>query len=265
MKKRNINIAVVIIAIVVLVVLFLSIDAILKIKSTQTTEGAVCGKINVQCITTPCDPVEETFSSRYEAEQRDAFDIRDGECITDFETCIAAGNPAMESYPRQCRDPESGKTFTENAWRLDDIQLRRHESDFSYGCFGCSTPKDDSPALCIDPIIEMRFVPETKNLHCNENFEVVINESATEELGNIGEACSQDSDCITPMRYMIQSNCPYGSACINDECRIVCPIIDHSLEETSECNQDTDCDCSERQDRTISCICDNGSCVSVEE
>jgi hypothetical protein len=228
MKKRNINITVVIIAIIVLVVLFLSIDAILKIKSTQTTDGE----------------------------------------IADFESCINAGNPAMESYPRQCRDPESGKTFTEiidDAWRLDDIQLRRHESDFSYGCFGCSTPKDDSPAVCIDPTIEMRFVPETKNLHCNENFEVVMNESATEELGNIGETCSQDSDCITPMRYMIQSNCAYGSACIDNECRVVCPIINHSLEETPECKKDTDCDCSERQDRTINCVCDDGSCVSVEE
>jgi len=33
--------------------------------------------------------------------------------ITNFEDCIAAGNPAMESYPRQCHDPISDKTFTE--------------------------------------------------------------------------------------------------------------------------------------------------------
>ena len=31
--------------------------------------------------------------------------------VTDFETCISAGNPAMESYPRQCR--HDGKTYTE--------------------------------------------------------------------------------------------------------------------------------------------------------
>lgn len=33
--------------------------------------------------------------------------------ITNFEQCIEAGNPAMESHPRQCRDPKSDKTFTE--------------------------------------------------------------------------------------------------------------------------------------------------------
>jgi hypothetical protein len=76
----------------------------------------VCGKINVQCITTPCNPVEETFPNRCGAEAADAFDIKEGACeenieINNFEDCIAAGNPAMESYPRQCR--ANGKTFVE--------------------------------------------------------------------------------------------------------------------------------------------------------
>jgi hypothetical protein len=31
--------------------------------------------------------------------------------ITDFTSCVAAGNPVMESYPRQCRG--DGRTFTE--------------------------------------------------------------------------------------------------------------------------------------------------------
>jgi len=31
--------------------------------------------------------------------------------ITNFEECVAAGNPVMESYPRQCR--ADGETFTE--------------------------------------------------------------------------------------------------------------------------------------------------------
>jgi hypothetical protein len=79
----------------------------------QNEGPSVCGKINVQCITTPCDPVEETFSNLCEAEKRDAFDIKEGDCISNFEECIAAGNPAMESYPRQCRDLVSDRTFTE--------------------------------------------------------------------------------------------------------------------------------------------------------
>jgi hypothetical protein len=32
---------------------------------------------------------------------------------SNFEECLAAGNPAMESYPRQCHDSISGRTFTE--------------------------------------------------------------------------------------------------------------------------------------------------------
>jgi len=33
--------------------------------------------------------------------------------INNFEECIAAGNPAMESYPRQCRTPD-GEHFVES-------------------------------------------------------------------------------------------------------------------------------------------------------
>ena len=32
--------------------------------------------------------------------------------VTDFQSCAAAGNPVMESYPRQCRHTD-GRTFTE--------------------------------------------------------------------------------------------------------------------------------------------------------
>ena len=30
--------------------------------------------------------------------------------ITNFDECVAAGNPVMESYPEQCRTPD-GRTF----------------------------------------------------------------------------------------------------------------------------------------------------------
>lgn len=32
------------------------------------------------------------------------------ELINSFEDCVSAGNPAMESYPPQCRAPD-GRTF----------------------------------------------------------------------------------------------------------------------------------------------------------
>ena len=76
----------------------------------------VCGKIEVQCVTAPCDPIQQTFSNRCNAEVRNAFDIVEGECVpdsvvTDFTSCADAGNPVMESYPRQCRS--NGKTYVE--------------------------------------------------------------------------------------------------------------------------------------------------------
>ena len=40
----------------------------------------VCGSIQVQCVTTPCDPVRETFSNDCVAKAAGAFDITEGEC-----------------------------------------------------------------------------------------------------------------------------------------------------------------------------------------
>ncbi|MEK7635345.1 MAG: Gmad2 immunoglobulin-like domain-containing protein [Patescibacteria group bacterium] len=44
--------------------------------------------------------------------------------VTNFEECVAAGNPVMESYPRQCRDGDNN--FTENIGNeLDKSDLIR--------------------------------------------------------------------------------------------------------------------------------------------
>jgi hypothetical protein len=40
----------------------------------------VCGRVNIQCITTPCDPILQTFENSCFAKQAKAFDIIDGEC-----------------------------------------------------------------------------------------------------------------------------------------------------------------------------------------
>lgn len=94
--------------------------------------------------------------------------------ITNFEECIEAGNPTMGSYPRQCRDPFSKKTFVEDvdAWRLDSIGLMQHETEGYFGCFGCNTAAD-GPAWCVDPSFEMKPVEETPKRYCNSDFEVV--------------------------------------------------------------------------------------------
>lgn len=51
--------------------------------------------------------------------------INNGVAITNFEECAKAGNPIMESYPRQCRTAE-GKTFSENVGNeVEKIDLVR--------------------------------------------------------------------------------------------------------------------------------------------
>lgn len=98
--------------------------------------------------------------------------------VSNFEECVKAGNPIMESYPRQCRDPTADQTFIEqieDSWRLDRIILMQHESEGSYGCFGCSTPQE-GPAMCVDPIQAMKQVEETPQRYCNSDVEVVESE-----------------------------------------------------------------------------------------
>ena len=104
--------------------------------------------------------------------------------ITNFDECIAAGNPAMESYPRQCM--ANGQTFVEeidDAWRLDDIQLMQHETEGYFGCFGCSVPsggEETGQAMCVDPAFEMKPAEETAERYCDEEFNVVSVEEENE-------------------------------------------------------------------------------------
>ena len=53
------------------------------------------------CITTPCTMPKITIFESFQNPQ-----------INSFEQCIAAGNPAMESHPRQCRTVD-GDHFVE--------------------------------------------------------------------------------------------------------------------------------------------------------
>jgi hypothetical protein len=183
--------------------------------------------------------------------------------ITNFEECISAGNPAMESYPRKCRDPISQKTFTEeidDAWKVDSIMLMRHEIDGRFGCFGCSAA-GKTPALCIDPIMEMKPFIETSQRYCNSDFEIITQEE---------QSCNTNSECKLPMEYAIQSNCPFGTACIDSKCKVVCPLTYHdpnpeiSKSYPFTCETDSDCDCTERGIKTLECRCIDNTCLSVE-
>ena len=35
--------------------------------------------------------------------------------------------------------------------------------------------------------------------------------------------CVNDSDCQTPVEYLVQSRCPFTSLCLNGRCAVICP------------------------------------------
>lgn len=38
-------------------------------------------------------------------------------------------------------------------------------------------------------------------------------------------SCNRNSDCETPMDYLVQSRCPFTSICLADKCTVVCPDV----------------------------------------
>ena len=96
-----------------------------------------------------------------------------------------------------------------------------------------------------------------------------INTKKDDYESNLGDSCKKYSECKLPMEYAIQSNCPFGTACIDSRWKVICPLFYHDpIPEISksyhyECNYDKDCNCSQRI-HSIKCICLDKSCVSVE-
>ncbi|MBN1258368.1 hypothetical protein JXA05_01280 [Candidatus Peregrinibacteria bacterium] len=78
----------------------------------------------------------------------------------------------------------------------------------------------------------------------------------------VGDACEKDEECKMPMEYAVQSNCPFGAACLSGKCAVVCPLFYNDPEKT--CQSDADCDCSWRGGKTLKCLCHAGQCLSVE-
>jgi hypothetical protein len=81
------------------------------------------------------------------------------------------GNPC-EPIPTTTPVPEDIYNDVTDGWKNDGIILMQHETEGYFACFGCSTPSE-GPAMCIDPIPEMKQVTETEERYCNSNFELV--------------------------------------------------------------------------------------------
>ncbi|MFW6230646.1 MAG: hypothetical protein ACOC32_01335 [Nanoarchaeota archaeon] len=122
--------------------------------------------------------------------------------------------------------------------------IESFDSQCVYGCVSCPT------AVC-------------ENNKCREVCEEPQGNASAE--ANLGESCSADEECALPFDYAVRSNCPFESNCIDDACKIVCPLGFQEIpNEEVSCNTDADCDCSVRGDATIACRCHEGACVSVE-
>ncbi len=78
--------------------------------------------------------------------------------------------------------------------------------------------------------------------------------------------CIKDSDCVTPGDYLIRSNCPFTSACIEGNCAVVCPSWNYETNKSYQkpCKKDNDCTCEDYLAIDMkSCACINQNCFAV--
>jgi hypothetical protein len=102
------------------------------------------------------------------------------------------------------------------------------------------------------------FTDEDDWLCINGEWTKHGNPSAPKPISFCEKSCVSDNECETPGEFLMQSNCPFASACIGNQCRVICPLFE------SECSSNEDCNCDQRSDRSLNCLCLKGECVSVE-
>jgi hypothetical protein len=86
---------------------------------------------------------------------------------------------------------------------------------------------------------------------------------------SIGESCILDTDCKTPVGYLIRSSCPFESKCIESKCSVVCigpyKTEQDALNKIPQCNKNTDCDCTMfyAGSDIKKCSCIEGLCAAI--
>ena len=87
----------------------------------------VCGEIEIQCITTPCIPVKETFSNRCMAENAGAENIVEGKCKSTEETF------SIQSELKDCVGVGPQKCMVVNGnYFYDSIEGFEYEEGYNY-------------------------------------------------------------------------------------------------------------------------------------
>lgn len=111
--------------------------------------------------------------------------------ITTFEECVAAGNPVMESYPRQCNTPD-GKNFVEEIPPMNDPIVFN-------GCAvaGCSSQLCVSAEEAANIVTTCEYRSEYacyQEAHCGPQADGKCGWSDTAEL----RACLSSSSMLMP-------------------------------------------------------------------
>ncbi|MDD4319016.1 MAG: hypothetical protein PHW10_01695 [Candidatus Peribacteraceae bacterium] len=110
---------------------------------------------------------------------------------------------------------------------------------------------------------------QSTGVECEDNKCVAMTEEPAPLLeGNVGAACSSSDECQTPVDFLVRSNCPFGSACIDGSCAVVCPMPSPQptvgWTQPVACSEDTDCDCGTYASNDMeNCRCIDGACLAV--
>lgn len=157
---------------------------------------------------------------------------------------------------------------------------------FLLGCIGHSGDQNKWPAPLASSTTIQKFSPlatsstirpsESSSTLGGPGFSVAsstipVNEKLKlDAYEKVGVSCDEDGDCSLPMKYAVLSHCPYGMACLDGSCAVVCPMMTHAVDPNKSksfplsCASDGDCDCSEWQTvGTIECVCHLKGCVAV--
>lgn len=68
------------------------------------------------------------------------------------------------------------------------------------------------------------LLPEYENKYLPEVTKSEVHEVKSFKIEKVLDvSCKKDSECETPWEYLIKSNCPYTSKCIENKCSVICP------------------------------------------
>lgn len=126
----------------------------------------------------------------------------------------------------------------------------------------------EEKSFLAEKILPLPNMPWMKRNFLLEDIERERAELEKRDLEKIGIVCELDSDCETPFAYLIRSNCPYKSRCIEDKCKVICQVpydnLQNDLEKIVQCSTDTDCDCENSyKSDYLECLCIDDSCLVV--